>query len=84
MSYELQLAAEARAIAQAVADELVLIKQHLGQDYQAFIEDVQIKKAQAAEASKPIELTDEEKQAIIAARAQILKQNLERVKRKIA
>jgi hypothetical protein len=78
MSYELQLAAEAKAIAQAVADELALIKQHLGEDYQAFIADVEAKKAAAAEAAKPLELTPEEAQAIVAARARILQQELKK------
>jgi hypothetical protein len=76
MSYELQLAAEAKAIAQAVQDEIVLIKQHLGQDYEAFLADVESKKAAAAEAAKPLELTDEEKQAIVNARRQILEASL--------
>lgn len=76
MSYELQLAAEARAIAQAVADEIALIKEHLGEDYKAFMADVEAKKAAAAEAAKPLELTQEEKDAIVAARAEILKAQL--------
>ena len=78
MSYELQLAAEAKAMAQAVIDEVKLIKQHLGEDFQAFLDDVQTKKAVAAEAAKPLELSDEEKQAVIAARARILKHELEK------
>jgi predicted anti-sigma-YlaC factor YlaD len=76
MSYELQLAAQAKAIAERVAEELVLIKEHLGQDFKAFLADVEAKKAAAAEAAKPIELTPEEAQAIVAARARILQQEL--------
>lgn len=84
MSYELQLAAEARAIAQAVADELVNIKEHLGEDYKAFMADVEAKKAAAAEAAKPLELTQEEKEAIINARAEILKASLAKAQKPAA
>lgn len=71
MSYELQLAAEAKAIAQAVAEEIALIKEHLGEDFKAFLDKVEAKKAAAAEATKPLELSPEEKQAILQARLQI-------------
>lgn len=84
MSYELQLAAEARAIAQAVADELANIKEHLGEDYKAFLADVEAKKAAAAEAAKPLELTQEEKEAIINARAEILKASLAKAQKPAA
>lgn len=71
MSFELQLAAEAKKLAEALLTRVETIEQHLGDDFKEFVAKLELDKQVAAEAAAPLELTTEEKQAILSARLQI-------------
>lgn len=71
MSYELQVAAEAKKLVEELKDRVALIEEHLGDELKALVAKHEEEKAAAAVASQPLELSPEEKQAILAARLQI-------------
>lgn len=71
MSYELQVAAEAKKQAEELAARVGLVEEFLGNDLTEFVAKREQEKVVAAEAAEPIDLTPEEKQAILAARLQI-------------
>lgn len=74
MSYELQIAAEAKKSVEALAARVALIEELLGDDLKEAQAKQEEAKAAAAIAAQPIELTEGEKQAILAARLQVMHQ----------
>jgi len=71
MSYELQIAAEAKNLVDKLADRVALIEEHLGDDLKELAAEHEANKIKAAQMAAPIELTDAEKKAILDARIAI-------------